>query len=106
MAVSTINLPVIKLNNNIRNSDLYDIPSISGAVTLDTPITFTCIELTAATPGGALVRGKDGNNYWLPNVPSARPYTFTFDMVLTTGTDWQGTSRTTTAASMTFWGGQ
>ena len=87
----------IKMNSDNRSSEMGLFPAIAGEATLDEPIGFLAKFIMNTASGGILVRGKNGLNQWIPYVTENLLFPFEFDMVLTSGTDWQGNSRTTTS---------
>lgn len=92
----------IKMNSDNRSAEMGLYPAIAGDVTLDEPIGYLAKYIMNTASGGILVRGKNGRNQWIPYVAANQLFPFQFDMVLTSGDDWQGTARTTTSGTISF----
>lgn len=96
----------IKMNSDNRSAEMGLYPAIIGEATLDQPIGFLAKFIMNSAAGGILVRGKNGQNQWIPYVAANALFPFVFDMVLTSGDDWQGNARTTTSGTISFLGAE
>ena len=99
-------MPIIKMNEDNRSSEMGLFPSSSGQITVGSEMGFVAKFIMTNTAGGILVVGKDDRNYWLPSVPENELFPFLYKKVLATGTDWQGYSRVTVTANLTFFGAE
>jgi len=80
-------------------------PRVSGSVVLDNIITVASVGdypgfakfIRCSAPGGVLVTGVDNKNYFISNLVENELFPFLFNKVLSSGNDWEGNARSTTA---------
>lgn len=103
---------VMSGNVTSRSQDAGLYPTECGTATPGTPIRCPRGGLTVAkfvksdTSGGILVVNKDGIHCWLSGVAANQLTPFMFSQILSSGTDWEGNSRTTVSANFQWYGGE
>ena len=77
----------------------------SGEVTLDAYFPKEVKFIRALKAGDVLIEGIDGQPYFIPSIGAGEWLPFQCVRVLSSGTDWEGVARKTTAQNIWWFGG-